>query len=151
MIGVPCASIIVCNRIHLFIAISIQNFDTNHLLKISIVHTIDEPRAIRMLKQARCTAARCELRFRANGPQEHPLHSLRRWGRRTRKFACARACVYTASVHHDDVQEPRLTRARRLTLRAADWVAIEGREPVQSFTPCTSYAAANLYHLPTKW
>jgi len=47
---------------------------------------------------------------------------------------------------------PRLARvARRLTLRAADWETIEGRESAQSFTPCTFYAVANLYHLPAKW
>lgn len=116
--------------------------------KVPIAHN-RQTDAIMTLKQARCTAARCELRFRADEPQKRPLHSLRRWGRRTRK--CCMCTCMCMCVRCTVQRRLRFARALRLTLRAADWAATGGRGPTQSFTPCTSYAVANLYHLPAKW
>lgn len=126
-----------------------KDFHTNCFLRLNRLHRARRTRASTRtrLERARCIAATCELRFRARRAARVPAAFATPVG----KFACTCACVHAALERNDDATQLKLARARQLTLRAADWVVLEGRGPTQSFTPCTSYAIANSYHLPAKW
>lgn len=134
------------------------NFDTRLFLDAPglLTHSVGFARS-KSWKGARCTAARCELRFRADGIARvaRCTHCVGGAETVTRKF-CLCMCVCTlhsGGAPCNGATEIR-ARAYRLILRTArDWTANGGvGDRPDRLPPCTCYAkVAKLFHLPAKW